>query len=110
MILLLTILIGWLLVNTRIIYTQETFTEQEPPHYQTTYQSTNTGVEHAYSILGVTQYATDEEIKKAYRKMAMQYHPDRQVNASETEQKCAAEKFRAAQKAYEQIKQIRNIK
>ena len=42
--------------------------------------------------------------------MAMQYHPDRQINASETEQKWAAEKFRAVQKAYEHIKQQRNIK
>ena len=63
-----------------------------------------------YEVLGVSKSATDEELKKAYRKMAMQYHPDRQVNASETEQKCAAEKFRAAQKAYEHIKQQRNIK
>ena len=42
--------------------------------------------------------------------MAMEYHPDKQVNASEQEQQAAAEKFRAANKAYEYIKQQRNIK
>ena len=63
-----------------------------------------------YEVLGVNKNATDDELKKAYRKMAMQYHPDRQINASETEQKWAAEKFRAVQKAYEHIKQQRNIK
>ncbi|MDO5668770.1 MAG: molecular chaperone DnaJ [Corynebacterium sp.] len=48
-----------------------------------------------YGILGVTKSASDAEIKKAYRKLARQYHPD--VNPSEE----AAEKFREASVAHE---------
>ena len=63
-----------------------------------------------YQVLNISSNATDDEVKKAYRRMAMEYHPDKQVNASEQEKQAAAEKFRAANKAYEHIKQQRNIK
>ena len=115
MLILLSILFLWLFGNIRIIdmrdnpnnqHDYRSYDYQPPPQpKQPTY-----GMQQAYTTLGLTASATDDEIKKAYRRMAMQYHPDRQVNASETEQKCAAEKFRAVQKAYEHIKQIRNIK
>jgi molecular chaperone DnaJ len=49
-----------------------------------------------YEILGVTREADDEEIKKAYRRLAMQYHPDRNVGDVEAE-----EKFKEAAEAYE---------
>ena len=48
-----------------------------------------------YDLLGVARQASDAEIKKAYRKMAMKYHPDRNPNDSEAE-----EKFKEVQKAY----------
>lgn len=48
-----------------------------------------------YGILGVDKNATDQEIKKAYRRLARKYHPD--VNSSEE----AAEKFREATEAHE---------
>lgn len=50
-----------------------------------------------YEVLGVEKNATGEEIKKAYRKVAMKYHPDR--NPTDTE--AAAEKFKEASEAYE---------
>ena len=53
-----------------------------------------------YEILGVGKTASDEEIKKAYRKLAMKYHPDRnQGDAS----KAAEEKFKEAKEAYEML-------
>ncbi len=49
-----------------------------------------------YDVLGVAKGASDDEIKKAYRKLAKKYHPD--VNTNNTE---AAEKFKEASEAYE---------
>jgi molecular chaperone DnaJ len=52
-----------------------------------------------YEVLGVAREANDEDIKKAYRKLAMQYHPDRNPGSKEAE-----EKFKEAAEAYEILK------
>ena len=52
-----------------------------------------------YEILGVNKNATDEEIKKAYRKLAAQWHPDRWVNATDEEKKTAEEKIKEINEA-----------
>ena len=51
-----------------------------------------------YEVLGVAKNASDEEIKKAYRKMAMKYHPDRNPG-----DKASEEKFKEAKEAYEML-------
>jgi molecular chaperone DnaJ len=53
-----------------------------------------------YDILGVPKNATEEDIKKAYRKLAMKYHPDRNQG---DEAKKAEEKFKEAKEAYEML-------
>ena len=60
-----------------------------------------------YRVLGIDSSATDEEVKKAYRKMAMKYHPDRVAGMSEEMQRNAAEQMKEINEAYEIIKQRR---
>src|SRR6185312_15914778 len=52
-----------------------------------------------YSVLGVQRAASDDEIKKAYRKLAMQFHPDRNNGSKEAE-----EKFKAITEAYDVLR------
>lgn len=54
-----------------------------------------------YEVLGVDKKASEDEIKKAYRRIAIKYHPDRQQGKSEAEQKEAEEKFKEAAEAYD---------
>ena len=54
-----------------------------------------------YEVLGVAKTATEQEIKAAYKKMAIKYHPDRQGDKSEAEKKEAEAKFKEAAEAYD---------
>ena len=54
-----------------------------------------------YEVLGVAKNATEQEIKAAYKKMAIKYHPDRQGDKSEAEKKEAETKFKEAAEAYD---------
>lgn len=66
-------------------------------------------VDSAYKILEIERNATDDEIKKAYRKMAVKFHPDKVSHLGEDFQKQAKEKFQKVNDAYEKIKKERNI-
>ena len=63
----------------------------------------------AYKILEVDPTATNEEIKKAYRAMAVKHHPDKVHHLGPDFQKAAQEKFKTINEAYEQIKKERGI-
>ncbi len=58
-----------------------------------------------YSVLGVSQSASDEEIKKAYRSLSRKYHPDANINNPNKDQ--AEARFKEVQQAYQQIMQER---
>jgi DnaJ-class molecular chaperone len=55
------------------------------------------------SALDLKQGASQEEIKKAYKKMAIKYHPDKQINASEEEKILAESKFKEIAEAYDML-------
>ena len=52
-----------------------------------------------YEVLGVTKSASADEIKAAYRKLALKWHPDRWVNSSDAEKKTAEDNFKEAAEA-----------
>jgi len=70
------------------------------------YRDTNSD----YRVLGVEATATDEEVKKAYRQMAIKSHPDKVAQMGEEFQKGAKEKFQQIQDSYEAIKKQRGFK
>jgi DnaJ like chaperone protein len=63
----------------------------------------------AYKILGIDREASVEDLKKAYRKMANKYHPDKVSHLGEDFRKAAKEKFQKLNEAYSQIKKERKI-
>lgn len=65
--------------------------------------------DNAYKVLEITKSATDSEIKKAYRKMAKKYHPDKVIHLGKEHQEGAEEKFRQVQAAYEQLQKERGF-
>lgn len=65
--------------------------------------------ESAYAVLEISPSASNEEVKAAYRRMAMKHHPDKVATLGQDVQKAAAEKFRKIQEAYETIKKERGM-
>jgi len=62
-----------------------------------------------YKILEIEAGASNEELKKAYRRMAMKYHPDKVSHLGEDFQEAAKDKFQKVSQAYENIKKERKI-
>ena len=63
----------------------------------------------SYKILEIEPTSSDEEVKKAFRHMAMKYHPDKVSHLGEDFKKVANEKFRKVQEAYDRIKKERGL-
>jgi DnaJ like chaperone protein len=63
----------------------------------------------AYKVLEIQPAASNEDVKKAYRNMALKYHPDKVSYLGEDFQKAAEEKFKKVKEAYEKIKTERNF-
>ena len=63
----------------------------------------------AYAVLEISPSATNDEVTKAYRRMAMKNHPDKVATLGPDVQKAAEEKFRQVQEAYETIKKERGM-
>ena len=66
-------------------------------------------IEYAYKVLGITSSATDEEVKIAYRKIALRHHPDRVSALGEDVRKAAEKKFQEINEAKERIFKARGI-
>lgn len=67
-------------------------------------------LEDAYKVLEIDPSATDDEVKKAYRKMALKHHPDRVATLGDDVRKAAEEKFQQINNAKERIFAARGIK
>lgn len=80
---------------------------QQSKHQKANFNNFNT--ESAYKILNVDKSATNDDIKKAYRKMAKKHHPDKIQHLGETHAKAAEEKFKKIKDAYEQLQTERNF-
>jgi DnaJ like chaperone protein len=70
------------------------------------YRDTNSD----YKVLGIEANASDDEVKKAYRQMAIKFHPDKVAQMGEEYQKGAKEKFQKIQESYDAIKKQRGFK
>ncbi|HNW49060.1 MAG TPA: TerB family tellurite resistance protein [Bacteroidales bacterium] len=67
------------------------------------------GIDAAYQVLEIDKNVTDDEVKKAFKRMALKHHPDKVTHLGPDVQKAAEEKFKSVAEAYEKIKKERGI-
>ncbi len=66
--------------------------------------SSSTRVKDPYNVLNISRNASQEDIKKAYRKLASQYHPDKVAHLGDEFKKLAEKRFKEIQEAYQSLK------
>ena len=113
---LLGFLLGWLLDS---MYSRPTihFTFQKGTDDFSNYQKeerkwqpyVDVTLQEAYRTLGIRETATDEEVRQAYRQMALRYHPDRVASQDEAAREQAEKKFREATEARDTIFRARGL-
>lgn len=67
-------------------------------------------LEMAYQVMGISPQSTDDEVRQAYRRMAMLYHPDRLGNVSEDVRQAAVRKFQELGQARDMVYAARGMK
>ena len=72
-------------------------------------RDSGTSIEAAYKVLGIEPTATDDEVKAAYRKMALKHHPDRVATLGDDVKKAAEKKFKEINDAKEKIYKARGL-
>lgn len=72
-------------------------------------QDAGSSIDAAYKVLGVTSTSSDDEVKAAYRKLALKNHPDRVASLGEDVRKAAEKKFQEINSAMETIKKARGL-
>ncbi|MEC3906395.1 TerB family tellurite resistance protein [Tamlana sp. 2201CG12-4] len=91
------------------IYTIAGYLGISPRDYESIKAMFYNSSDNAYKVLEIDKNASVDTIKKAYRKMAKKYHPDKVIHLGKEHQKGAEEKFRQVQAAYEQIQKERGF-
>lgn len=94
------------------IYSRHAYAYQDNSgsSYSSSGSSSTAYTKDPYKILGIDSTATDDEVKKAYRRLALKYHPDKVEGMGEEIKKNAERQFREINEAYETIKQVRGMK
>lgn len=95
--------------EARIIEEISTYMNIERPDFESVRAMYWRDVDSDYKILEVEVTATDDEVKKAFRKMAIKFHPDKVIDLGEAAQKNAKEKFQLVQEAYDNIRKKRGM-
>ncbi|MBR6470735.1 MAG: TerB family tellurite resistance protein [Victivallales bacterium] len=100
----------YVIAEQRVIHSIATIFDIRPGEVKAMEAVLNrTGDEWAYQALEIRRDATDGEVKKAYRRLAMMHHPDRVAGQGEVAEAAATRKFQAINAAYETIKKERGF-
>lgn len=88
------------------------FSQQDLDRLKARYGINTSSISKAYATLGLSESASDEDVKKAYRKLSLEYHPDAVASKGLSAEfaKFATEKFKDIQEAYDSIKKQRGIR